>query len=389
MNALSSQLGSSTQVNGTGTKPTKAPKMREARFEDQPQIDNLKYQFGLTTRGWAECQHLWITNPAYQRFNGEWPTGWVLEVQDRIVGHLGNVPTCYEFRGETLVAGSGRGWVVLPEYRGFAVLLLNQYLTQDRADFVLSNTVNLESFNVHMALGSLKVPGGPWDESPAWITSYSDFTADWIGRKKPSMPKVASYPAALALWSKDFRNRARVTSRASSAQSVEICTVFDDRFDDFWNELRVEYPDKLLAERNRSTLQWHFEYATNQNRVWVLTLANSGRLRAYAVLLLEKSKPGEATRRMILADFQTLDEGEKPFFAVLANALDLCRKLKIHLLLTPGQSASGTDFSTLAPYHVRQPNWVFVYKAIHPDLTEALTDSSVWCPSFYDADASM
>jgi len=37
-----------------------------------------------------------------------------------------------------------------------------------------------------------------------------------------------------------------------------LCPGFDNRFDDFWSELKQQNDNILLACRSRETLAWHF-----------------------------------------------------------------------------------------------------------------------------------
>jgi hypothetical protein len=191
------------------------------------------------------------------------------------------------------------------------------------------------------------------------------------------------------LFSKDLRHRLIVTSRARSKAKLELCTNFDDRFDEFWDQLRLKYPQKLLTVRNRATLDWHFNFAIQEKRIWIITACEGARLQAYAVFVLQRNRPGDPVKRLHLADFQSLDGDDSLYFAILTFALKQSRRSGIHSLSTIGFSASGIDSSTLAPYRKAEPSWKFVYKAIDAHLVNALADSKAWCPSLYDGEATV
>src|SRR5438445_7480958 len=88
------------------------PELREAKFEDYPQVTSLAKEYGMPLqRTFDEWRHLWVSNPAYRKF-GVWPIGWVLEAEGRIVGHLGNIPSLYELGDRQLLCASGYAWVV-------------------------------------------------------------------------------------------------------------------------------------------------------------------------------------------------------------------------------------------------------------------------------------
>jgi hypothetical protein len=230
---------------------------------------------------------------------------------------------------------------------------------------------------------------GIWNETAAWITGYSQVLNDWLHQKNFRGAKVASYPAAFVLSIKDRWNRMLLEWRAHRGGQVEICESFDERFDEFWEELLCRYSQKLLAVRTRATLQWHFHYALQEKRIWVITVSKDARLQAYAIFVLPRAKPGDRIRRMRLADFQSLDRNDCFYYATLRSALRQSRRSGIHLLSTMGVSASGTDTSVLAPYRKAQPNWTFIYKTQDPMLARVLADPRAWCPSLYDGDATL
>ena len=46
--------------------PSRAtPKLREASFEDYPQIALLQAEYGMRCGSYEQWQHLWVGNPAY------------------------------------------------------------------------------------------------------------------------------------------------------------------------------------------------------------------------------------------------------------------------------------------------------------------------------------
>jgi hypothetical protein len=74
---------------------------------------------------------LWRGDPVYEACAGQWPIGWVLEAENgEIVGSIGNLPLVYRFRGRELRVGSPIGWAVDPRYRGYSLLILDQFLKQ-------------------------------------------------------------------------------------------------------------------------------------------------------------------------------------------------------------------------------------------------------------------
>ena len=145
------------------------------------------------------------------------------------------------------------------------------------------------------------MPLGAWDRKAVWIVRYREYLADWLGRKRLPAAGLLSYPAALALSTKDAWNRMLLRRHARREAGVEMCTAFDERFDRFWEELCAEYPRRFLALRTRAMLEWRFHFALREKRLWIATFSRGGRLRAYAIFLLQKNSdpqdPHPATDR--------------------------------------------------------------------------------------------
>ena len=140
------------------------PNLRPARFDDYPQIQKLESLFGLLSLSDQDWRAIWLDNPLRARLGESWPIGWVLEeASGLIVGSLANIPSRYCYRGHELIAATGRGWVVMPEYRGVALWLMDEYFNQPGADLFINTTVNSMAVDPFSAFGSVRVPLGDWE----------------------------------------------------------------------------------------------------------------------------------------------------------------------------------------------------------------------------------
>ena len=135
----------SPELQNKSTSPPrglKAPKLREARFEDHSQIATLASRFDLHVESFPAWVHLWTNNPACRTSQNKFSIGWVLDSGEGIAGYLGNIPMAYELRGQRFVAATTRAWVVDTPYRSYSPLLLATYFQQRNIDLFLSTTVN-------------------------------------------------------------------------------------------------------------------------------------------------------------------------------------------------------------------------------------------------------
>ena len=367
----------------------KSPKLREARFDDHPRITALAAKYGLRTEEYPAWTHLWNNNPA-RDMKGQVPIGWVLDTGDSdLAGYLGNVPIAYELRGKRLLAATTRAWVVATQYRAYSPLLLATYFQQRNVDLFLSTTVNSQSEAAYSSFQSTRVPVGSWDRASFWVTNYRGFVASYL-RRHGSLAEVASYPLSAGLFVLDQFRGGRLPQPASPIR-IAPCTRFDDRFEAFWQSLRIVKSNILLADRSLQTLDWHFKSAFQKRDPWIYVAEQDSSIKAYSIFQrYDFAKVGLTRVRLI--DFQCLDT-EKAFdflLAMLRTAADCCRKGSIHMLEFVGDPSDLMKKLPSAALRQRPlGSWLYYYKTNNASLAQELQGSSVWEPSLFDGDSSL
>lgn len=368
-------------------KLRRPPKLREASLKDYDQIALLGSRYGFKARSYEEWSHLWLGNPLYREMQADWSIGWVLEDENnRIVGSMENIPLSYEFEGRRILAASGRAWVAEPEYRSASLLLLDHVINQPRADLYLNNTVGVTSMAAVSVFQCERVPMGVWNEAAFWITHYRGFLESLLTLKHYRLARPLSYPLSAAVFLKDL-----LTKRALGAADVEVraCAAFDERFDDFWVDLKRSRPHLLWAVRTREVLEWHYKYALLNNRLWIATVVDGPRLIAYA-LFDRLDTPELGLKQVRLVDFQSLDGGTALLSPLLSWALRKCRDEGIHMLENVGRwLEKGELLDIIAPYRRRLRTWMYFFRANDPGLAQGLRDARAWAPSLFDGDASL
>jgi hypothetical protein len=360
------------------------PQLRPARFEDHPRIHRLESEHlpeSLAEQDWCG---LFTGNPLWPRLKDRWPIGWVLESSNgELVGSVTNIPAGYRFRGAELLCANGRGWVVAPDYRGYALLLMDEYYRQEGAHLFLNTTVDQDAAWASDLYCS-RVPRGDYQSLAFRITSYRDFARTALEMKGVPVPGLLHRPAAGVLWLKDAL-LARLPA-ARPAIDVAEADDFDERFDAFWTELVRQRPDTLLAVRDRAALAWHYAIPLRRQELWIVTASRGGRLLAYCVVKRHHRTAG--IRSMRLIDFQSVEQEYDLLPDLLRAVLRRCAAERVHVLEHLGCGLPATrEFDRLAPYRVAH-NWPFFFHTDDPRLAAELADPEVWDPSEFDGDAT-
>ena len=378
---------------GTKFQPPK-PKLRQANFDDYEQIAAVQARNGLGSRSRQNWLAFWQDNPAYRQRAGKFPIGWVLEdAQSRIVGWIGNLPSTYHFRGTELLSVTPSPWVTDESHRSYSVLLLHRFTRQKDVDIRMFTTGGPTSGPVSRLFGYSKVPVGSWDKSAFWVTNYFGFVRAALSRKGIPLARSLTYPVGAALFLKDRVTliKDRVTlidvKPRTGTSEVEARLTFDVRFDDFWEELKKQRGNILLATRTRETLLWHFRDQVERRRIWIITASKCSLMTAYALFAHEDTAFG--LRRVRLVDFQALPGSEGVLPSFLSRALEKCHYEDIHLLEITGGWLQRSGLPVImAPYHRNLASWTFYYRA-YGELARILRDPRVWAPSSFDGDAGM
>lgn len=361
--------------------------VREATLDDYKQLRTLLSGNDLETKSFDEWSDLWAANPIYRERQGQWAIGWVLETDEKeLVGFLGNIPLAYILNGQRLIAAVTHAWAVAPQYRGYALLLLDHYFSQPNVDLYLSTTVNALASQAFTTFGSQRVPVGSWDQSFFWIGNHQGFARSWLQMKQAPFPDILSTFFAAALWSKTRQSR-RAVNATRNVTEVEVCGSFDDRFAAFWKALLRKEQGSLLAVRTQEALNWHFYHARLQQKLSVVAVTQNSSLLSYAVFL-RQDNARFGLERVRLVDFQTLKEDGSDLVPMLAWAVRNCRERNIDMLECVDWGLSSA-VGRLAPATRRLPCWMYYYKAKSRSLARILASPNAWKPTPFDGDSSL
>jgi hypothetical protein len=370
------------------------PKLRLLRFDDYEKTTALLSANSFASLPYEDWRGIWVDNPLWARMGKDFPIGWVLETPaGEIVGILGSVLTLYKFRGDDLVSAVGRTWLVTAPYRGFALQLLDEYFNQP-ADLFINTTVSPDAGAPFSQLSS-RIPLGDWQATSYWVTSFREFAEKALRQRAVPFARPLAGSAGIALQLRDAVRNKRL-ARLPGAFGIENVYRFDSRFDVFWKELLRQDHEKLLGQRDSTTLSWHFAIPMRRGRLWLFAASRNQQLRGYCALTLQDhtfelpNGDTKALRGMRLADYQSIETDVDLLPGLLKAALWRCNAEGVDFLENLGRGVPKMRaFDEHAPYSSRLDNWKFVYRASDPALEEELRQPKVWDPSAFDGDASL
>ena len=105
------------------------------------------------------------------------------------------------------------------------------------------------------------------------IRSYRGLCASYLTLNETPVAELASYPAAAALYLRDWL--CATDPDGGSGYEVGVSPGFDGRFDALWNALKTESPEVLLAERSSAALEWHFRFPLAAGAAWIVTASRA------------------------------------------------------------------------------------------------------------------
>ena len=308
----------------------------------------------------------------------------------QIVGSIGSIPFEFELDGRPLVAGTSSGWVADESYRSYALLLLDRFLSQPNVDIHLCVSPSSPA-EPAVALHSERVPVGIWNRVAFWVTDPASFVDSTLARQRVPSRRLLRYPlwGAVALREVTRPDRLKAALRAVPRGEIGTCMGFDERFDVFWETIRVAQRGRLLAVRTREVLEWHYKRPLAHDGAWIYTVCEGDRLLAYAVFC-RKNVASIGLRRMRLVDYQSLDGAPELLLPILQEALTRCRAERIAVLESIGwQLEPGQLMDRIAPWFRTMASWQYFYKAEGPELASVLRSREIWCPTQYDGDACL
>jgi hypothetical protein len=352
-------------------QPFSIPVVRLLTLADYAATAVLETSKGLPARSKGEWERQWTGNPAY---DSTIPMGWVLEdpATGMLVGTLSNIPLNYTFRGRNLRAVTARNLAVDPSFDSFASLLLSEYLCQ-KVDIILNTAMQTNSSE------QTPTPVGDWTKAAYRVINHGSFAETALRLK--GLPEMIAGVVGAGLWLKDLLTAPALPKR-TNACAVSVQAEFDEKFDDFWEELRLVKCDTLLGVRDAAALRWRFDGGKPRR---ILVAERWGILIGYAVLVRDDRA---GLRRYRVADVQCAEDIANP--ALARYAVQVCQEDGVDTLEVVGCGLPAmAEFERMCGYRRNLPESNYLYTTRDSGLAAELADPAVWEPFAFDRDTTI
>jgi len=305
------------------------PRLRPLSLADLPQVVELdKKVFGSQGRQAALSE--WEWRLMGNRAACSVPSlGWVLEVQDRVVGLLAAIPQFYQVRGEIHLAAAASTFGVEPEFRQQGLRLALAFCQQSETPILLNTTANKLARIIFERFHFAALDGYDVDQLILLCPrqAFTHILRPRIGRWAHVVAAVLTILTRpyLGLRYQDLQER----TSPIEVRDVEGC---DSEFNALWDSVRGEY--FATAARTVEILQWRFfDGPVARCRARVLGAFRGGALVGY---LAWREVISRNTRSAQVVDFFTSRTTPEVFAALLSKLVQQALDEGLGLVLVRG-----------------------------------------------------
>ena len=373
----------------TAPADRRIPVIRVAQLTDAPAVKALALRNGLTGEMHTDAWHwLWTDNP---NFSPEWSIGWVLEIEQMVVGYIGNVPRLYRAQGHAILAACARAFVVDTAFRRHALKLIAVFFAQEKAELFLFTGANPMAAPLYELAHAQRLPQAEFNDALYWVVSAGGLITAALGKRKVPFPvaravgRISGPMVDLSLWLMRPKLTLSADLRVAQVSAVDIGPAFDD----LWARWSAATGDVCTAERSAAQLRWQFGHPAVARSAALLGVWQGDQLMGY-VILTRWDAENVGLRRLMVADLVAV--GHQPVLVqqLMSAALAHARATGVHVVQCIGlPSAVRKSMLAVGPRRRTLTDSVFYYLAKSEALAESLSDQYNWYASMLDGDTSL
>ena len=362
-------------------------KIREIQIEDYSQIKELHKRYNLKILNQEAWIKFWTDNPSLMNSGNSFPLGWVLEDKEKtIVGSLGNIPKEYYYKNKKFVIACSHAWIVDNKYRLEAFSLLKNFFAQKNIDVFMVTTANSASVKIWTRFNAKKMPLQNFQESMFVILNLEKLIYSFLKYKKLSFGKLGGkfifYLSYLL-----FYRKLNFWKKIYQSKKVTLTEIIDNKFDEFWNNYKLNFQDKFLQSRTKVWITWLIQNKIKDGKAWIMSVMENNKLLGYAICL-ERNNDKIQLKRITLIDLVSLKDSEEVYLSLIKSCINETQRRGYYIFELVGfNNFKRKIFSKFKTFNRRLSIFPFYYKTSSNISGNFLEISDTWDPSLIDGDS--
>ena len=359
--------------------------IRKVKFEDYSEIKSLANKFNISVYSKSNWEDIWKENPRLKNKDINWTIGWVLINDEKIVGHLGNIPTQYFFNQKKYNGSIISCWVVEPEHRLHSIRLIKEYHTQSGTDFFLATTSNIKTVKALQTFEWQKMPNKEYDNKLNIILNFKKVYNSYIKKKFKKnnlLFKIIYNFLNLILYTK-----INTWKKFKKNKNFQIYKKFDKEFDKFWEKIKLEKNDKFLFNRSSEWINWHLNNKIIENESLILAIKENNQIIGYAICI-NKYDSSVNMKKAVLIDLMLLKKNEHLAFDLILSCVTESSNSDCDLFQMVGFDDEKRKYMyKLSPFVRKNKFSPYLFKSKNLELSDFLKNKNSWYPSELDGDS--
>lgn len=296
-------------------------KIRLSKKNDYPDIKKLFSKNKMKMISKYNWSNLW-DNPELRKMKHK-ILGFVLQRNNKIIGHIGSYPVLYYQNNKKLTCNILHGWVIDPRYRNYSFSLLKHFL-KINSNFFLSTTTNPTAAKVLEILKWERINLKGLRQVSFIIFNSKKFLSNIFLKKNIYFKKIIILILSQILnFIIQFQKNKLISIKTN--KKIVVCNKIDKKFDIFWQQYKAENKNKILFIRKMLWLRWVLKEFISSGKLKIVTISHKNKLYGYCMFAInEKNK----IRYAKLVDILILKSHKKLLLPLISRSITLALENK-------------------------------------------------------------
>jgi hypothetical protein len=368
--------------------------LREAKISDLGPIIQLIQDLGLEVgsnqEDFIKKWYLYsVDNPANNE--KQFPFGWVLELNAKIVGYFGSIHRKYHFGSQNISVAVASTWAVQKDFRSQVPFLCQSFFEQSDIDLFLVTTAIKPTVKIFERFGGQPLPDDSYNNVFYWVFDSKSFVSSILKKIKcnpfislviqsvlfPLYPFINTFFSVFnGVYSKNLDNTASWNPEKDKGS-----------FDELWVE-KMSADHRFMAYRDQEHIDWYSNILSMKDNIKILIHRENDSLRGYLIFLKQESTE-ISLKRFKIIDFFAINDDIQVLDSLFRKAYLMAKRDKGHILeLVGGPKTIKEYFLKYRPLKRNFPVFPFYFMTPNKDLKNKLEILENWYPTILDGDSS-